>query len=340
MPSERLNMGWSTGVLPCYVLSADTFKQNQASCVELINKADAVIIGSAPAHLIRSRIRTNKLVFRYAERQLKKGLELWKYPYRFFKWHHEYGISNNAYLLSASAYAASDYDRFFLFRNRAYKWGYFPQTKYHDNINELIRHKDPHSIIWVARFIDWKHPEIAVQIAKRLRENGYCFQLKMIGVGVMLEPLRELIKHENLQDFVSLLGAITPEEVRRHMERSQIHLFTSDQQEGWGVVLNESMNSACAVIANQEIGSVPFLIEDGRNGLIYSNGNVEELYILTKHLLEDEEYCRMLGKNAYETITTVWNAELAAKRLLTLISEIQAEGRCDIFKTGPCSRDN
>ena len=33
------------------------------------------------------------------------------------------------------------------------------------------------------------------------------------------------------------------------------------------------MNSACAVVANSAIGSVPFLIKNKENGLIYENGN-------------------------------------------------------------------
>ena len=49
------------------------------------------------------------------------------------------------------------------------------------------------------------------------------------------------------------------------MEKSEIFLFTSDKGEGWGAVLNESMNSACAVVASHAIGSVPFLLKDGEN---------------------------------------------------------------------------
>lgn len=47
-------------------------------------------------------------------------------------------------------------------------------------------------------------------------------------------------------------------EVRSYMEKADIYLFTSDFNEGWGAVLNESMNSGCAVVASHAIGSVPF----------------------------------------------------------------------------------
>ena len=84
----------------------------------------------------------------------------------------------------------------------------------------------------------------------------------------------------------AMLGAMPPEEVRRHMEKADIYLFTSDFNEGWGAVLNESMNSGCAVVASHAIGSVPFLIKNGENGLIYENGNQLDLEKQVLRLLE------------------------------------------------------
>lgn len=54
--------------------------------------------------------------------------------------------------------------------------------------------------------------------------------------------------------------------VREHMEDADIFLFTSDYNGGRGAVLNESMNSGCMVAASHAIGSVPFLLEDGKRG--------------------------------------------------------------------------
>ena len=94
-----------------------------------------------------------------------------------------------------------------------------------------------------------------------------------------------MIKKYHLQNCVSLCGSLSPEKVREYMVKSQIFLFTSDYNEGWGAVLNEAMNSACAVIASHAIGSVPFLINNKKNGLIYQNGQMEDLYRKVKVLL-------------------------------------------------------
>ena len=90
------------------------------------------------------------------------------------------------------------------------------------------------------------------------------------------------------------------------MAKSDIFIFTSDKNEGWGVVLNEAMSSACAVVANKAIGSVPFLIKDGLNGFTYS------------------------------TIIKEWNANQAAENLFVLIQCLKEGMDCPI-QDGPCS---
>ena len=122
------------------------------------------------------------------------------------------------------------------------------------------------------------------------------------------------------------------------MERAAIFLFTSDRQEGWGAVVNEAMNSGCAVIASDAAGSVPYLIRDGENGMVYHSGDVEMLTEKIRYLLQNpEEACR-LGTGAYETMVTLWNAETAAERFLHM-ADAAANGMDmnQLYDSGPCS---
>jgi glycosyltransferase involved in cell wall biosynthesis len=128
-----------------------------------------------------------------------------------------------------------------------------------------------------------------------------------------------------------------PAEVRGHMEKAGVYLVTSDFNEGWGAVLNESMNSGCAVVASHAAGAVPFLMKHGENGLVYENGNAEDLYRKVKAVLLDPERQRELGRNAYRTVTELWNANTAAERFMIFAQEIEEKGYCDLFDDGPCS---
>ena len=337
MREERRNMNWGVSEYPSYVIPCNTFHENKAFYTKIIDEADVVIYGSAPVWLIKRRLKKNRLTFRYSERPLKKGLEIWKYPYRFFRWRMLGFGHRQHYLLCASAYAAKDYARFLLFKDRCYRWGYFPKTYRYEDIGRLISEKNRNSIIWVARFLDLKHPEAVIEAAKLLKRDGYDFRIEMIGNGELWDNMLARVQAESLEKEICLLGAITPEEVRTHMERSEIHIFTSDRNEGWGTVLNEAMNSACVPVANVQIGSAPYLIDNGRNGFVYSTA--EELYEKLKYLLDNNQERTEMGKCAYETVVTEWNAEKAANRFLVLAQSL-LNGDTDgvLYTSGVCSR--
>lgn len=339
METERKAMGWGKEELPVFVKESYVDEKAYQDCIALINDADAVIIGSAPNHFIKDRLKQRKLVFRYSERIYKNWKNVLTLPLRFIKYHtYNYG-SKNVYLLCASAYAAKDYAKTFNYIGKSFKWGYFPEVKKYDDIEEIFKLKRPVSILWTARFIKWKHPEVPVKIAEMLKKEGYDFELNMIGDGVCREEIEKLIKKKNLEDRVHLLGAMSPEEVRENMERSEIFLFTSDRNEGWGAVLNESMNSACAVVACKSIGSVPYLIKDGENGFIYKHRDIKALYKKIKFLIDNPEERKEIGRQAYKTMTETWNAEVAVKNFLTVF-EMMMKKTYNYYNNEPCERES
>ena len=176
-------------------------------------------------------------------------------------------------------------------------------------------------------------------MAKRLKNDGYDFELNIIGTGTLENQIKESIISDGLDDCVHMLGSMPPEQVRVHMEQSEIFIFTSDRNEGWGAVLNESMNSACAVVASHAIGSVPYLICDKSNGLIYKDGDIEDIYNKTKWLLENSEERKKISKDAYYTILNEWNADSAAKKILILAETILKDNKSpNVFDKGVCSK--
>lgn len=340
MEAERISMGWGLDDEPSFIKKSYLSPSEQLACQALIDNADAVIMGSAPEHFIQNRIKSGKLVLRYQERLFKKKEKLWKIPRVSYILHKKNPRRANLYLLCASAYTASDYAKVGLFKNKCYKWGYFPEVKQYTDIHEIIAAKKPNSILWVARLIDLKHPELPVLVAKRLKDMGYVFEMNIIGNGVLEDEIREMIQHLGLADCVKMLGAMKPWQVRKYMEQSQIFLFTSDRNEGWGAVLNESMNSGCAVVASNAIGAAPYLIRNGDNGFLYKDGDFEDLFSRTAYLLNDPQAAAQLGKKAYETIICQWNAGNAAERLLLLIEDLQKNKNSCRYSQGPCSKAN
>lgn len=334
MDSERKNMGYKE-ISESFVFQYDN---DEDDCDYAINNADVVIYGSAPFNLIKKRLRKKKLVYQYSERIFKIKPPKYQMPLRAIKYWFYKGRFSNMYLLCASAFTYADYAQTKTFINRGYKWGYFPETKNYD-LEDLLQKKEKTKILWVGRFLDWKHPDDAIKVAKLLKDSGYDFHLDMVGTGEMENTLKSMADSMNLNDYVTFTGPVQSDKVRGFMERAGIFLFTSDRQEGWGAVLNESMNSGCAVVASHAIGSVPFLMKNKANGLIYPSGKIEKMFEKVKYLLDNTDEQKRMGEAAYKTIVEKWNAEIAATRIIELSHKIlNGEEYPDLYESGPCSK--
>ena len=344
---EQLRLGYPemNDVYP-FVLKMYENEHQRIVAQTFIDDADVVIRGgSARWQLTKTRLKKGKLTFAYYERPYKKGFPWKRLPRILLSDFLSIHRFSNYYLLCASAYTSYDFSLTRCFINKGYKWGYFPEIRKYDDVDAAIREKKDNlglkhsdvSILWVARLIGLKHPEAAIHVAARLRDEGDSFRMNIIGIGPLQKEIEMMIEQQNLSNCVTMLGAMSPDEVRDYMEASDIFLFTSDKNEGWGAVLNESMNSACAVVASHVVGAVPFLIKDKINGLIFKDQDWNDLYEKVLWLIQNPNERKMLGMNAYTTMTETWCAEVAVKNLLALIDSLR-RGENTPIKDGPCSK--
>ncbi len=355
MEADRKNMGWGTG-LPEFVKESYVSPEAEKECRELIFGSDVVIFGgcedesyiSPRLEALREGAGKGKkyLTLRYSERMYREGQ--WKFitPKGLRKKYLDHTRYNElpVYLLCAGGYVGSDFSLFGAYKNKKYKWGYFTEVK-DQNIEELLMtkgYKDESGeivpyILWAGRFLKLKHADHAVKTAAYLKDKELEFHMDIVGDGLEKNNIIDLISKNSLEKYVTLHGFKKPDEVRNMMEKADIYLFTSDRNEGWGAVVNESMNSGCAVVAGSMIGSVPYLIRNGENGFVYYDGDTGDLFRKTEALVKDSELRKRLGRKAYETVKSTWNPEVAAKRVTEFI-KVYMEGKdFPKYEDGPLS---
>lgn len=303
---------------------------------EILEKSDAVIFGSCPNSFIKHRMKFNKLSFLFSERFFKKGV--WR---RFYPPTKEKVVNRIAgfkdkeiYVLCASAFLAWDLSLLGYPVSKCYKWGYFPEVNCPEEYP--LRKNKKLNILWAGRMLDWKHADTALKGCKPLLKKGVDFELNFIGSGECLDKLKELCRRYRLDEHVKFLGSMPPEKVREAMLESDVFLFTSNFYEGWGAVLNEAMSCGCAVLASSAIGSVPFLIDDGKNGLIYKYGSQRDFNRKLRLLADDKEKRRSLGENAIDTLKNVYSVDVAADRFVEFIKCGGKEK--PNFENGPMSK--
>ena len=126
-------------------------------------------------------------------------------------------------------------------------------------------------------------------------------------------------------------------EVLQQMRQHDIFLFTSDKNEGWGAVANESMANGCCLVGSDAIGSVPYLVTDGATGMIFKSCDLDSLYEKVKYLLDNPEERQRMSKAGHQRMVELWSPENDAKSLLQLIDDLQ-NGRPSSILQGPCSK--
>lgn len=338
MEEERVKLGWNPEEVPGYVRFA---YEEEELCKKLILESDVVIWGGLEEEeMLLPRLQAGKPVIRYSERLYKEGQ--WKAisPRGLRKKYIDHTKYRKApvYLLCAGAFVASDFHIVRAYPDKMFCWGYFPECREYD-VDTLLAGKIGTEILWAARFIDWKHPEKVVEIARLLKERGVNFHITMIGDGPLWEETKHQIEAKGLQEQVTLTGSKTPIEVREAMEKAAVFLMTSDRKEGWGAVMNEAMNSGCAVIADRMEGAALYLIEQGVNGFYCKQPTPEHMADLVAELLENKENCKRMGRKAYATISNIWNAKVAAERLLQMCETVAGgEDFVSPWEDGPCSK--
>lgn len=361
---ERKKMGFGNDY-PAYVLDASSREPEiWAKAQQMIDEAEVVVLGSAPYELLTKRLKAGKLTFRYSERLWKQYKHYIKTPFYMLDNHK----TRECRLLCASAYAAHDYNAMGAFKGLCYKWGYFTEVSFDKlrNQGDSLEIKDdlstkssnisnlrPVRIMWCSRYLDWKHPELPVFLADRLKDKGYSLRITMYGSGQYYERTVELVRKMNLNDVITFIGNVPNEIVHQTMRETDIFLFTSDRGEGWGAVANEAMSNGCVLVASEEIGSVPYLVKDKENGCTFKSSSrckgfgrfgvsvdhqsLDSLVEKVEWLINNPSERKRLSANAIKTMQETWNPRKAAENLLTLIEDIK-QGRDTSIKVGPCSK--
>lgn len=319
--TERLHLGYEKNALASYNTIQTNI--NKKNIFEIVGWCDVMDYGAAPEHYLRAAIAQNKIVFIRIERLFKEGI--WKLfiPQVFFRYYRKYikhRNNPNVYYLCVSGYAAADLAKIGVKNERVLQWAYCPEFVEMTE-NDFVRKSPILELLWCGRMISWKHPETAVKIASALKKAGCRFHMKMIGTGDQSDRVRRLVDYNGLSAEVELCGAVEAKKVRDYMKAADIFLATSDQNEGWGVVINEAMNSGCAVFATPEMGAVPILIQDHKNGFVMKSNDEVGIAKEIIQLNNDPERLKQVKKNAYYMIRDHYSPQVYANTFVQLAKE-------------------
>ena len=159
-------------------------------------------------------------------------------------------------------------------------------------------------VLCVGRKTSWsvKGFDRIIEIWGRLYPKYPDWKLKIVGVSDAQSDakLAEMIKQANVQDGVILLGNTI--DVAPIYRSAEIFALPS-RVEGFPLVLVEAMSQGCACVSFSMQGAVLEIINNGEDGLIVEDGNLEEFSAKLEQLISDAELRQQYSTNAKENVS-------------------------------------
>ena len=126
-------------------------------------------------------------------------------------------------------------------------------------------------------------------------------------------------------DSIRFCGFKNQSELPGFFDIASVFVLPS-QHEPWGLVVNEAMNAARAVIVSDDVGCAPDLIADGVEGCVFPAGDIDALADALRRVLASPETAEAMGQRALERIRR-WDFEEDIRGLRHALSK--ATGKID-----------
>jgi len=160
-----------------------------------------------------------------------------------------------------------------------------------------------------------KHPEIVLEVVKKLSNEGKNVTGLMVGGGPLLTELQS--QHVKNVEFT---GPLSHQKTQEALLKIDILLHPSVHHEGLPMVLLEAGKAGCAVIASAQGGSTEVVV-DQQTGLI-AKPTVDDFYAATKTLLDDPQQIEKYGQALQKKVKTEFNWPDIAHKYNEFLKEI------------------
>ena len=197
----------------------------------------------------------------------------------------------------------------------------FTQQQNGTAFETVIKGKEGKRILCLANLRDQKNHFLLVRVADKLKKSHPDWSFHLVGKDFgddYSKKLKSLIASNQLDETVFIYG--TRNDVNTIIFQSDIAISTS-KSEGLPVALLEYGLNKKPVVVTQ-VGEIPLIIENGKNGYSVPSDNVEQFYKSLVALIENQDLRSEFGNALHETILRNNSESAIIQQYLTWIKEL------------------
>ncbi len=168
-----------------------------------------------------------------------------------------------------------------------------------------------YACVYVGELIERKRVDLILRAFAKVKNSHPDARLCIVGDGPLKGNLREQARRSGIEEAVDFVGFTF--DVRPYLADSKIILIASDM-EGFPFSMIEGI-CAGLVPVSTPVGTIPDLVVDGENGLLFPRGDAEALADCVNRLLDEQGLYEKLRAKAlelrnrfsYDAATAVWD---------------------------------
>jgi colanic acid/amylovoran biosynthesis glycosyltransferase len=191
-----------------------------------------------------------------------------------------------------------------------------------EKLKTVRRREEGLAVLTVGRLVEKKGIDYALMAVKEVAQEFPQIEYRIVGTGPLEQRLKTLVQSLDLDRNVTFLGALDSDSVGRELAKATIFLLPcveADTGDRDGVPLSsvEAMYMGIPVISTN-MASIPELIEDGKEGLLVEQRNVEQLASAIRMLLHDKGLRTAMGEKGRAKVEKEFNIHKEVDKLVSL----------------------
>jgi glycosyltransferase involved in cell wall biosynthesis len=148
-------------------------------------------------------------------------------------------------------------------------------------------------------------------------------QLKIVGTGPMEQELREYLRNKGIQN-IEMLGFKAGAEKWEILRNALCLILPSEWYENFPVTALEGFMAAKPVVASR-MGGLPYIVEEGKSGLLFEAGQAGELAQRIQYLVEHPTEAENMGRRGRLLVETKYGPEQGYNNLMEIFSQVQGK---------------
>lgn len=192
------------------------------------------------------------------------------------------------------------------------------------NLFKPQRHKtddEKINILFCGRLVPFKGPDVAIKIVQELLKRSFKIHLNIIGSGEMIDSLKQTIKENNLEHYITLKGSLSQEQIIDVMNQSDLFLLpgivdNKGRAENQGLVIQEAQSMELPVVVS-DAGGMKYGLVDTVTGFVVKSKSIKLFAEKIGLLIEDKQLRIKMGKAGRNHVVKTYDNQVLYQKLIS-----------------------